>query len=176
MNAELRKQMAGISDEQTQFFAAAREDPENDRCFECGERHPTWCSLNNGIYLCLACAGKHRGYGVHISFVRSTTLDRFSPLQLAMMRRGGNRRARAYFEAHPFDNPSYCVPFDCLNADAYRRTLRREACAEVGEPYEELPPWRPTRVVDCKQPSDATYGKGTPICAPQPTCPFCFIL
>ena len=34
-----------------------------------------WASINNAIYLCLNCAGEHRGYGVNVSFIRSITID-----------------------------------------------------------------------------------------------------
>lgn len=51
-----------------------------------------WASMNNGIYLCLSCAGVHRGYGVNISYIRSITIDSWNNNQVAFMKQGGNRR------------------------------------------------------------------------------------
>ena len=43
--------------------------------------------------------GIHRGLGVHISKVRSCTLDTWLPEQVAFMARTGNAAANAHFEA-----------------------------------------------------------------------------
>ncbi|XP_038697176.1 ADP-ribosylation factor GTPase-activating protein AGD4-like isoform X2 [Tripterygium wilfordii] len=52
-----------------------REIPGNHICAECGAPEPDWASLNLGILLCIGCSGVHRNLGVHISKVRSLTLD-----------------------------------------------------------------------------------------------------
>ena len=57
-----------------------RGEAQNNYCFECGEKGPQWISVNNGIYICLNCAGTHRGFGVQISFVRSLEMDNISDL------------------------------------------------------------------------------------------------
>ena len=53
-----------------------------------------WASVNNAIYLCLNCAGVHRGFGVNISYMRSITMDSWSENQMNLMRFGGNRRLK----------------------------------------------------------------------------------
>eukprot|EP01048_Picozoa_sp_COSAG05_P023171 COSAG05_NODE_4908_length_1331_cov_0.832792_1_plen_243_part_00 len=59
---------------------------------------PTWASANLGIFLCLNCSGSHRSIGVHISQVRSITMDAWFPDQIETMKTVGNARARAIWE------------------------------------------------------------------------------
>jgi len=41
----------------------------------------------------------HRGLGVHISFVRSITMDAFKAAEIERMRLGGNKPWRDFFDA-----------------------------------------------------------------------------
>ncbi|XP_042053285.1 ADP-ribosylation factor GTPase-activating protein AGD4-like [Salvia splendens] len=49
--------------------------PGNDQCAECSASGPDWASLNLGVLICIECSGIHRNLGVHISKIRSVTLD-----------------------------------------------------------------------------------------------------
>ncbi|KAH8083368.1 hypothetical protein JL720_8250 [Aureococcus anophagefferens] len=73
--------------------------PGNDRCVDCGGPHPQWASVTFGALMCLECSGAHRGMGVHISFVRSVTMDSWNEKQLALMKGGGNADLIALEEA-----------------------------------------------------------------------------
>jgi len=85
--------------------------PENQICSDCPERQPRWASLIKpppgsppgtiviGAFCCLECSGSHRRLGVHISFVRSITLDQWKETEVRSMENGGNEKVNAIFEA-----------------------------------------------------------------------------
>ena len=39
--------------------------PGNDKCCDCGMKHPQWASVSFGNVFCLECSGVHR-YVVHV--------------------------------------------------------------------------------------------------------------
>ncbi|KAJ4842097.1 hypothetical protein Tsubulata_007942 [Turnera subulata] len=80
--------------------------PGNDRCAECGASGPDWASLNLGILLCIQCSGVHRNLGVHISKVRSLTLDVkvWEPTILDLFHALGNAYCNSIWEGLLLEN------------------------------------------------------------------------
>lgn len=81
-----------------QKLLALQKRPGNDHCCDCPAVSPQWASPKFGTFICLECAGRHRGLGVHISFVRSITMDAFKGGEIARMDLGGNAAWRKFWE------------------------------------------------------------------------------
>ncbi|KAH1097878.1 hypothetical protein J1N35_014799, partial [Gossypium stocksii] len=86
--------------------AVLREIPGNDVCAECNAHEPDWASLNLGILLCIECSGVHRNLGVHISKVRSLTLDVkvWEPSIVELFRTLGNAYCNSIWEGSLLKN------------------------------------------------------------------------
>eukprot|EP01084_Bolivina_argentea_P242492 406773_1 len=107
----------------------------NSECIDCGQLNPKWASVNNGCFICIKCAGNHRSMGVHISFVRSITLDGWSKIQLARIKNGGNQKLKDFWKTQKF--ATSLTPkqrLDNIAMDKYRDTLLRKAKSEATKP------------------------------------------
>lgn len=80
-----------------------QKEGANKKCCDCQSPNPQWASPKFGIYICLECAGIHRSLGVHISFVRSITMDQFKDDELVRMEHGGNDKFNKYMSEHGID-------------------------------------------------------------------------
>ncbi|KAJ6538498.1 ArfGap-domain-containing protein [Mycena vulgaris] len=121
--------------DQTAAKKALQDLVKNDNrlCNDCGNPNPQWASLGFAVFLCLQCAGTHRGFGVHISFVRSISMDTWQPDQLKRMQIGGNTAFKQFMKSYsPAEQGGYKEgnsPYEvyhCWAATQYREKLDAE--------------------------------------------------
>ena len=99
-------------------------DVSNNYCYECNEENPKWISVNNGIFICLNCAGTHRGFGVQVSFVRSLEMDNISDTQKLMLRYGGNHSFREFLKLYGLENEPLETRYFTKACQLYRDRLK----------------------------------------------------
>ena len=119
-------------------LASLQALPGNSFCADCSSTNPDWASCNNGVLLCLHCAGAHRGLGTHISFVQSVTMDTISPNNRLFIASSSNNAFHdfVYYNYMVNKPPTPCsagdrvvirAKYDNERANEYRNGLRKLA-------------------------------------------------
>ncbi|PIA18193.1 ArfGap-domain-containing protein [Coemansia reversa NRRL 1564] len=124
--------MASAAEIKRSLLQLQRKDG-NKVCMDCQSPNPQWASVSLTTFFCLNCSGQHRGLGVHLSFVRSITMDKWTAEQLKRMELGGNKAALEFFKSQSgySDGMSIKDKYSSRFAELWRQKLTAECEGRV---------------------------------------------
>ena len=111
----------------------------NNVCVECSAEKPLWVSLNNGVFVCINCAGYHRGFGVQLSKMRSLELDSLSESDYYILQISGNKRFMDFMDKYKdFQDSSLTVPHGLSEEQSRKISMRTKYESPLAFAYREV--------------------------------------
>ena len=138
-----------------------KREPENLTCFQCGNKNPNWASVTLGLLICYNCTSLHRSLGTHISFVKSTELDKWTRRNLTFLELGGNHRAKEFFRRHGGLSMT-AVDYSSAIAERYRLELEERVSHRCPRQSKSVP--KPEPIIEVEPPKKpVSQAEPTPI-------------
>jgi len=105
----------------------------NNICVECGKLNPQWISVTYGIWMCIECSGKHRLLGLHLSQIKSITMDKWTEKEIEKIQHGGNKNFKDFIESHSAFNSQWTFEerYQSQLMALYRDKLTMESAGEI---------------------------------------------
>ena len=138
--------------EKDSLISKINNDKMNSICFDCGEEHPTFVSINNGIFLCNQCATIHMSFPQGISSIENNNLNALSENELKYLAQGGNTHLNDFIldEFPKLENYSQKLLYKTRGMDYYRKRL--DFYVNGG-----AEPKKPSQIVGCQLLPDNYY-------------------
>eukprot|EP00002_Diphylleia_rotans_P031133 TRINITY_DN6453_c0_g1_i4.p1 TRINITY_DN6453_c0_g1~~TRINITY_DN6453_c0_g1_i4.p1 ORF type:complete len:495 (+),score=73.28 TRINITY_DN6453_c0_g1_i4:1075-2559(+) len=128
LESQMARHTGQPGDESDPLSVVRMAHPSNSTCAECRSPDPDWVSLNLGILVCIECSGIHRSLGVHISKVRSLTLDRFDPNVINYLCKIGNEFANSVWDPASVATPRHLVDRASKKTVYYPKICQQGVC------------------------------------------------
>ncbi len=71
-----------------------RQISANKKCFDCGEKGPTYVEMKYGVFICSSCSGIHREL---CHKVKGITMCNFSDKEIEFLTKWGNESAYEHY-------------------------------------------------------------------------------
>ena len=95
---------------------------------------PDWASVTHGTLVCLKCAGRHRTLGVHVSRIKSLTMDAWEPTHVTAMLLSGNMQVKGFFRRQKVHNTAIEQLYTSTRAaEFYRTELAKQVEIELAK-------------------------------------------